>query len=234
MVRGQRDSLYFEWLGADFDRFMSDYDVTRRSWLIAREIGRLGGLTRKQVLEVGCGTGRISKMIAECGCRLTVNDISPRLTAAVSAKIGCAGIPGDCLQLPLADSSFDAVISSECIEHTQAPYDAVREMYRVLRPGGPLVLTTPNKLWYPILWLSERFGVRKFRGIEHWTWPREMRVFLHSLGFRHVRFSGCHLLPWQIPFAKEWLPLADRVGEQLYPVMINYLASGTKGDGVRA
>jgi ubiquinone/menaquinone biosynthesis C-methylase UbiE len=123
--------------------------------------------------------------------------------------------------MPCADSAFDVVVSSECIEHTADPYEAIAEMYRVLRPGGMLILTTPNKLWYPVLLVARKLCLRKFSGPECWTWPHETRRRLEALGFRNVVLSGCHLFPWQLPLARIVLPYLDRIGCILYPIMIN-------------
>ena len=226
---GAHDSLYFDRLGDDFDRWMSDYDVSRRIVLIQGMASTLvGGLQGKRVLEIGAGTGRISRALKERGACLTVNDVSSRLVEKVSVEVGCAGLPGDCCAMPCADSAFDVVVSSECIEHTADPYEAIAEMYRVLRPGGMLILTTPNKLWYPVLLVARKLRLRKFSGPECWTWPHETRRRLEALGFRNVVLSGCHLFPWQLPLARIVLPYLDRLGCILYPIMINYCARATK------
>lgn len=52
--------------------------------------------------------------------------------------------------LPFADQSFDAVLFFETIEHFPEPARLVNEISRVLRPGGIMVLTTPNFLWEPV------------------------------------------------------------------------------------
>jgi ubiquinone/menaquinone biosynthesis C-methylase UbiE len=53
-------------------------------------------------------------------------------------------VQGDAQKLAFADESFDLVVSCETIEHLPDPWAALREMYRVTRPGGQLFLTTPN------------------------------------------------------------------------------------------
>ena len=194
------ESDYFDRLGEDFEKFMDDYDVSQRCCLIFD--GLLRGLDwqGKTVLEVGCGTGRISKEIAARKADLTVVDIGERLVEQVCAEVGCKGVAGDACGLPFPDNSFDRVISSECIEHTFDPKAAVREMCRVCRPGGVICLTSPNKLWYPVLWLSMKTGVRKFRGIENWLFPFQAADVMKQCGIGQIHTSGCHLWPFQLAF----------------------------------
>jgi len=217
------DAYYFENLGDDFDRFMSDYDVERRIRLIFdRLLNAVPLPDNPAVLEIGCGTGKISQKLRQLTGALTVNDISPKLTADVAQRLQCSGLAGDCARLPAEDERFDLIVSSECIEHTPHPYAALAEMRRVLKKEGWLIITTPNKLWYPVLWVSERLKIRKFSGMETWTWPITTKKWLKNEGFENIHVSGCHLFPWQIPLAKQVLPFFDRYGDTLFPVMINY------------
>lgn len=69
--------------------------------------------------------------------------------AAAKSKLARQGAPADLLQaqaeyLPFRSEVFDAVVSCETIEHVPDAHAALREMYRVTRPGGRLFLTTPN------------------------------------------------------------------------------------------
>jgi SAM-dependent methyltransferase len=61
---------------------------------------------------------------------------------------GAAQVIGDALRLPFANRSFDLVISQEAVEHISDPFWAVREMARVLRPGGKLYLQAPFIIGY--------------------------------------------------------------------------------------
>lgn len=219
-------ACYFERIGSNFDRWMSEYDVCRRAVLIRKHLGKKAAY--KSCLEVGCGTGKISEAVADIVGTLTVSDISEKLAREVGQKLNVPWMQQDACALGILDNSFDIVISSECIEHTPDPERALYEMIRVLKPGGLIVVTSPNKAWYPFLWLSMVTGVRRFAGRENWLFPRVAARILKSVGVHEVQLDGCHLFPWQIPLAKRILPFFDRAGESLYPVMINFCVTGIK------
>lgn len=220
---------YFEYLGDDFEKYIDDYDVVQRARLIFNNLLKDVDFQDKRVLEIGCGTGRISAEIAKYNIDLTVLDIGENLVRRTMGKIGCKGVVGDACCLPFSQDSFDIIISSECIEHTTNPILAIQEMCRVCIPGGIVCITSPNKLWYPVLWLSIKTGMRKFRGIENWLYPHTVRTIMKKCGFEDFRVSGCHCWPFQLKLTRPLLRWLDqRMSGYLYPLMINYGISGKK------
>jgi 2-polyprenyl-3-methyl-5-hydroxy-6-metoxy-1,4-benzoquinol methylase len=98
-----------------------------------------------QLLEFGAGVGSLIGMLRDAGFhgRLTGADILPRpggLDAAIHWIECDLNEP-----LPIAAESFDVVVSTEVIEHLENPRAVFREFRRLLRPGGSLLLTTPNQ-----------------------------------------------------------------------------------------
>lgn len=220
---------YFEHLGNDFEKFMDDYDVAQRCRLIFDNLLKNVDLQGKKVLEVGSGTGRISGEIIQHNAHLMVLDIGENLVRQVTERTGCEGVVGDACRLPFDNDFFDGVISSECIEHTTNPVSAIQEMCRVCRPGGVVCITSPNKLWYPVLWLSVKTGIRKFRGIENWLFPTNVHSVMKNCGFGRFRISGCHCWPFQLKLTRPLLRWIDQtMAGYLYPFMINYGISGVK------
>ncbi|MFH1444045.1 MAG: class I SAM-dependent methyltransferase [Candidatus Peregrinibacteria bacterium] len=213
--------LAYEDLGARFDSFMSPYDVSRRQKLVEYFLTRIPA--PEQCLETGCGTGKISDILRDRVTQLIVSDISATLARTAAERIGCDWRQENVCHLSFPDETFDVVVSSECIEHTENPLKALAEMCRVLKPGGTLIVTTPNKLWYPILLLSQGLHIRKFTGtIENWLWPRQIVAHLRKNNMQICVIRGCHLYPWQIPFLRVFLPLFDRWSAVLWPMMITF------------
>ena len=214
---------YFNNLGAHFDEYMSDYDVEQRKSLIFGHLLRNKPLKEKNILEIGCGTGCFSNEIKKRDGLLTVLDIGQNLVVNVSEALNCSGVVGDACNLPFQDESFDYIISSECIEHTLDPDRAIREMCRICRPNGYVCITTPNRLWYPLLLIAQRLGVRKFSGIENWIFPQHAINIFKKNNMSDIYAGGCHLLPFQLKILRPFLRRIDNIfGKWFFPIMINF------------
>ena len=101
------------------------------------------------VLEIGCGYGDFAAWCAEeAGCRVTALDPSADAIAQASRRFpGVRFLTGVAESLPFENAAFDAVISLEVAEHLADPRKYFAESFRVLRPGGWMIVQTPN---YPV------------------------------------------------------------------------------------
>jgi len=97
-----------------------------------------------RVLEVGVGGGNVLERIP--GRRVGI-DLSPFILHKAHARLGGRAelVRGDAMALPFADGAFDRVYCSEVLEHVLEPEAVVREMRRVLAPGGFAVVSVPNE-----------------------------------------------------------------------------------------
>lgn len=114
---------------------------------------RYRGLIKKylrpgeRVLDAGCG--RYMKVCQElCDGGRQVFGIDMDSILETNNHIAPFGVRGDLTGLPFPAESFDMVISRSVVEHLESPVKVFREFHRVLRPGGKLVLVTPNKYDY--------------------------------------------------------------------------------------
>ena len=110
--------------------------------------------------DIGCGQGHWSRLLypyLRAPGRMTGVDREPRWVteAAQNLRRAFPHVPpdqftfveGDATNIPLPDNAFDVVTCQTVLMHLARPMDALREMLRILRPGGLLICVEPNNLW---------------------------------------------------------------------------------------
>ncbi len=186
-------------------------------------------LDGRAVLEIGCGRGELACRIAgqTAAPRLYVGADFARSAVAIARARGAERSPrrlfwvvNDIQSLPLPAETFDTILSCETIEHVPDPVRALRELHRVLRRGGRLLMTTPNYLGpFGLYRVYLRARGRRYteggQPINHVTLlPRTIR-WIARAGFRIVTADavGQYVLsPGHLPYRPAWL-------EALQPVL---------------
>jgi ubiquinone/menaquinone biosynthesis C-methylase UbiE len=119
-------------------------------------------------LEVGCGTGLFLDRVAECGATIHALDLSTHLLAKARARLaGRTHVSVECgnaEQMPYPDGTFDAVYGSSVLHHLDLDR-ALREVFRVLRPGGRMVFTEPNILNPQVAVMFHVDATREYFGV---------------------------------------------------------------------
>lgn len=134
-----------------FPRHVAEHYIDKRTGLI-KDLLPLGGL----VLDVGCGTGQLASAIASVGYDVFGVDLSASMVARARER-GLAGtFAGITTALPFAPNSFDLALTVATLHHLETPErvaTTVREMARVVKPGGFVVLWdhNPANPYWPIL-----------------------------------------------------------------------------------
>ena len=148
------DSLreVYEARGADYAQpVVPDPALDRKFAVLCEEIRAL--LPAQAFLDAGCGDGRFLAALPALGpvpARVVGVDIADSILATARRAAATAGLEpelvrGNVERLPLGDAEFDLVVSIQVLEHLLDPAAGTRELGRVLRPGGTLLLTTDNR-----------------------------------------------------------------------------------------
>ncbi len=100
-----------------------------------------------RVLDLGCGTGEVAVQLIRLGYEVFGLDIAEPMARYARARCGSNRFRvGDMERLPFPDDTFDAVVCLGVIEYLAADDRALREIWRVLRPGGTAVISTPSAI----------------------------------------------------------------------------------------
>lgn len=121
----------------DFGQYELRYSTKGKQIAFGMVSAKPGG----KALDLGCRDGHWSEKLKAMGYDVTAVDLEPTYADAVQLDIDQG--------MPFPDDSFDVVWFTEVIEHVREPELAVKECMRVLKPGGRLLLTTPNReFWF--------------------------------------------------------------------------------------
>ncbi len=108
---------------------------------VSRYVRRLPDLTGKRVVDIPCGTGRATWEFAEKGAEVLAFDLFPEFLRVPTVKARYADMQEP---LPVEEASVDYIVCEEGIEHVPNQLAVFEEFNRILKPGGKLLLTTPN------------------------------------------------------------------------------------------
>lgn len=94
-----------------------------------------------RILDAAAGKGALTQRIVKMGFEVYPVDIDPDQFMLRGIKCSMADLN---IELPFADNFFDAAMCIETIEHLENPWQYLREIHRVLKPGGEIIISTPN------------------------------------------------------------------------------------------
>ena len=156
-------------------------------------LGALGNIRDKKVVDLGSGDGSFTSMLVRTGANVTGIDNEPigiALSKELFAKhhLSADFINGSVEKMPLPDHFADAVVSCDVIEHLDDPARHVAEAFRILKPGGVLVITTP----YRICETPAPFHIHEF-------YPSELKALAEPFA-SHVEIWETHHMFWNAFF----------------------------------
>lgn len=220
----ENKDFFYNTIADSFENTANPYDTDRRREVIFDDFLRGVDLKGRLLLDGGCGFGAMTAAALQRGAVVTAIDIADRLVGRVNVKMpGVIAVQGSVLALPFADGTFDVVVSSDVIEHTEQPFKAVDELIRVLKPGGLLCLTVPNRtFWFFSVVCADKFGWRRYKGHENWVHYGALRRYLIAREMTVLEYKGVHLFPFVVPALNGFLRQCDRfLDKSLGLMMVN-------------
>jgi SAM-dependent methyltransferase len=183
----------------------------------------------ERVLDMGCGGGRHAFALYRRGARVVALDLDAAelkdvagMFAALAPEVPVGAtaqaVRGSAYELPFADGSFDKVIAAEVLEHLPEDARAMRELARVLKPGGSIAVTVPR--WGPekVCWaLSDDYHANEGGHIRIYKGD-QLRARLEQAGLEPV--GGHHAHALHAPYW--WLKCAVGVDKNEHPLVTGY------------
>lgn len=205
---------------------------------LSYRVGRIAPYLSGRWLDYGCAEGGYTEALLSHGVSTAagVDVVEARIKEAVSR-----GIPNatfhlfDGAELDFPDDSFDGAFVNEVLEHVTDEQESLREVRRVLRPGGYLILISPNR-WFPfeghgttiggvelpfptpfVPWLPERLTRKWLHARNYWPYQlagqaRAAGFVIHEVGFVWPPFDQFRWLPAPvITVYRRWIDRLDKV-----------------------
>lgn len=196
---------YDAWFDAPWGRYASQ--VERQALLDA-----VGPLTGRQLLDVGCGTGRFTATFEQAGAQVTGVDRDPGMLTIAASRMTGTLIEADGHALPFPSAAFDVAVAVTLLEFADRPEQIIDELVRITRPGGRLVVATLNP--------SSPWGLAHRRELQRPPWTHaclRTRRELHELlaGRGSVRQHAALYAPGALPALTTHGPVLERIGRLL-------------------
>jgi 2-polyprenyl-3-methyl-5-hydroxy-6-metoxy-1,4-benzoquinol methylase len=210
-VKVSKKELFYDDFADRWEARINNLETNKRLQIVFHEFLTKKDLKNKTFLEVGCGLGYFSERALSMGAKVTGIDVGSKLVKKTKDRVpGGRFLTASAAKLPFKNNTFDIVLCTEVIEHVEFQQKTLKEMFRVLKHGGVLVITTPNRIFKPAFDLLSYLKIRPYRGNENWIYQWKLKKMLVKLGFRidKERFFN-FIFPNNILDKLEFIPLLN-------------------------
>jgi ubiquinone biosynthesis O-methyltransferase len=182
---GSEKELFYDRFSKDWETKINNLETNKRLKVVFDDLINTKELKNVKFLEVGCGLGYFSNKAFRLGAKVTGIDIGSSLVSINKKKTPKGNFKvASASNLPFKNNQFDIVLSTEVIEHVDNQKKALSEMIRVLKKGGILVITTPNKIFKPLFDFLSFVKIRPYQGNEKWIYSWEMLKIMKKNGLK--------------------------------------------------
>ena len=207
-------------VAACFDAAAHQYDACSNRYAVRRRVEALAPYVRGRSFEIGGGTGAVTAALADRSNALH-SDVAPEMCRLARKKLACRSLCCDAEAIPLIDESIDTAISAEMIYYLQHPERFTAEAFRVLRPGGTLLLCTTSPTaaaWDHLRSILRRLGFRRMffqDGSPRFLGLSRLKLLLDQAGFVVEKTRRIVLFPFAV---------CDRLNRLLEHTLLRHLA----------
>ena len=154
--------------------------------LYLAEIARYHGKTTGRLLEIGCGNGDFLAQAEQAGWQVTGVEYAPAAYETARQRLKNGNLfCGELQDARLPDNQFDLCVISDVLEHVRWPLDCLREIHRVLKPGGTLFVTTPSIDSWSARFLRQKWMEFKAEHLSYFD-RQSLQTALFKAGFRET------------------------------------------------
>lgn len=155
----------------------------------------------------GIGTSFFSKK--HPGMRFTCMDVSPEFKKKAekrlkAEKVNFRYLLFDSYNLKLKNSEFDYILCFETLEHVDKPDIFLKEMSRVLKKDGEILITTPNTLWEFVHWAADRMKIHFGEGPHRFISRGELKRIMRQANFKIIKEETTVLIPYGPKFLTDF------------------------------
>lgn len=212
--------FFYENIAEKFEKIMNSYEVSKRKDVVFNNL-LTEDICGKSFLDAGCGIGLFSEIAEKMGANVTSLDVGESLLQQVGKRCNSIKVVGSTTELPFPDNSFDIVLSTEVLEHTENPELGFNEIARVVKPNGMVIVTVPNKIWRFSVNIADFLKIRPYQGFENWFWRSTIKRLANKNNLIIERMIGFNIIPVFNPPFCGFINHMDKYEKFIGPLMVN-------------